>query len=220
MVADSTLYYLLCPMQGPGCPRVAREIRGLADSAAAYKSGRVAEGDVAAWPEPDGQTRHLHGVILGPADTPYAGGHFHVAIEISEDYPFGPPKVKFTTPIWHPNVSSQTGAICLDILKNEWSPALNISSMLTSLQALLCAPEPDDPQDAEVASQYKRNRAAWEAAAKDWTARHASPDAFSAGQPGVAALVDMGFDPTKARRALAEHGGDIAAAAAAILAES
>jgi len=53
--------------------------------------------------------------------------------------------MKFDTKIWHPNISSQTGAICLDILKNEWTPALTIRTGLISLQALLCAPEPDDP---------------------------------------------------------------------------
>ena len=66
-------------------------------------------------------------------------------IIIPPDYPFKPPKMKFDTKIWHPNISSQTGAICLDILKNEWTPALTIRTALISLQALLCSPEPDDP---------------------------------------------------------------------------
>ena len=58
--------------------------------------------------------------------------------------------MKFLTKIWHPNISSDSGAICLDILKNEWSPALTVRTALISLQALLSAPEPDDPQDAVV----------------------------------------------------------------------
>ena len=99
--------------------------------------------------------RHWKGTIFGPKDTCYEGGTFTVDIEIPQEYPFKPPKMKFDTKIWHPNISSQTGAICLDILKNEWTPALTIRTALISLQALLCSPEPDDPQDAEVAKQYK-----------------------------------------------------------------
>lgn len=76
--------------------------------------------------------------------------------------------MKFDTKIWHPNISSQTGAICLDILKDEWSPALTIRTGLLSLQALLCAAEPDDPQDAVVASEYKADRKKFNQHAKEW----------------------------------------------------
>ena len=64
--------------------------------------------------------KHWKGIIKGPEDGPYAGGMFVVNIEIPDAYPFEPPKMKFDTKVWHPNVSSQTGAICLDILKNEY----------------------------------------------------------------------------------------------------
>jgi ubiquitin-conjugating enzyme (huntingtin interacting protein 2) len=82
---------------------------------------------------------------------------FKVEIELASQYPFVPPKMRFTTKVWHPNVSSQSGAICLDILKDQWSPALTVKTALLSLQALLSAPEPNDPQDAQVASQYKKD---------------------------------------------------------------
>ena len=77
--------------------------------------------------------RHWKGKIFGPDDTPYFGGIFIIDITIPPDYPFKPPKMKFDTKVWHPNISSQTGAICLDILKNEWTPALTIRTALISL---------------------------------------------------------------------------------------
>jgi len=57
--------------------------------------------------------RHLKGTIQGPTGTPYEGGVFEITIDIPKQYPFEPPKMKFNTKIWHPNISSQTGAICL-----------------------------------------------------------------------------------------------------------
>lgn len=60
------------------------------------------------------------------SDSPYAGGVFFLAIHFPTDYPFKPPKVNFTTRIYHPNINSN-GSICLDILRDQWSPALTIS---------------------------------------------------------------------------------------------
>merc|ERR1719376_437417 len=116
---------------------------------------------------------HWKGYIKGPDKTCYAGGTFAVVITIPSEYPFEPPKMKFDTKVWHPNVSSQTGAICLDILKTEWSPALTIRTALLSLQALLSSPEPDDPQDAQVAKQYKTNQKLFQSTAKEWTQLYA-----------------------------------------------
>ena len=124
---------------------------------------------------------HLIGSLTGPADSPYEGGVWSVDIVLPRNYPFEAPKMKFTTPLWHPNISSQTGAICLDILKDAWSPALTVKTALLSLQALMCAPEPNDPQDAQVASQYKSDRKAFEKTAKEWTQRHAMGGGGGAG---------------------------------------
>ena len=99
----------------------------------------------------------LRGHIYGPPDSPFAGGVFHLDIRIPETYPFHPPKMKFTTRLWHPNVckyqpfatmscnitalhsfsASQTGVICLDILKDQWAASLTMRTVMLSLTALL-----------------------------------------------------------------------------------
>ncbi|EGT47553.1 CBN-UBC-21 protein [Caenorhabditis brenneri] len=114
--------------------------------------------------------RGLYGLIKGPEDTPYAGGTFEIQISIPDQYPFEPPKAKFVTRIWHPNISSQTGAICLDILKDKWAASLTLRTVLLSIQAMLCAAEPSDPQDAVVAKQYLSNQAMFKTTATFWTA--------------------------------------------------
>ena len=70
----------------------------------------------------------VQATIMGPGDSPYSGGVFFVMIHFPPDYPFKPPKVQFQTKVYHPNVNSQ-GSICLDILKEQWSPALTISKV-------------------------------------------------------------------------------------------
>jgi ubiquitin-conjugating enzyme (huntingtin interacting protein 2) len=68
---------------------------------------------IKAAPVVEGNLRHLKGTIPGPSGTPYEGGVFEIDIVIPKQYPFEPPKMKYMTKIWHPNISSQTGAICL-----------------------------------------------------------------------------------------------------------
>jgi len=173
---------------------------------------------------------HLIGTLRGPADTPYAGGVFNVDISLPKLYPFAPPIMKFTTMLWHPNVSSVTGAICLDILKSAWSPALTIKTALLSISALLSAPEPSDPQDAEVASQYMRDRKGWEATARFWTESYAMPKKAAAaggggsgggtGDEALRQLTDMGFPAAAAAAALRAHGGNAELAMNALLSGS
>ena len=94
---------------------------------------------------------------MGPSASPYEGGVFFVQIHFPPDYPFKPPKVNFQTKVYHPNVNS-TGSICLDILKEQWSPALTISKVLLSICSLLTDPNPDDPLVPEIAHILKTDK--------------------------------------------------------------
>ncbi|KAF7072070.1 hypothetical protein CFC21_077257 [Triticum aestivum] len=115
---------------------------------------------------------HWQATIMGPGDSPYSGGVFFVNIHFPPDYPFKPPKVNFQTKVYHPNINSN-GSICLDILKEQWSPALTISKVLLSISSLLTDPNPDDPLVPEIAQLYKNQRARYEDTARAWTQKYA-----------------------------------------------
>ncbi|XP_043707349.1 ubiquitin-conjugating enzyme E2 27-like isoform X1 [Telopea speciosissima] len=150
---------------------------------------------------------HLSGTISGPVATPYEGGTFQIDIRLPDGYPFEPPKMQFVTKVWHPNISSQNGAICLDILKDQWSPALTLKTALLSLQALLSAPEPDDPQDAVVAQQYLRDYQTFVGTAHYWTETFAMRSSIGT-EEKVQKLVEMGFPEGLVRATLEVVGGD------------
>eukprot|EP01016_Furgasonia_blochmanni_P038004 TRINITY_DN4544_c0_g1_i5.p1 TRINITY_DN4544_c0_g1~~TRINITY_DN4544_c0_g1_i5.p1 ORF type:complete len:202 (+),score=53.71 TRINITY_DN4544_c0_g1_i5:62-607(+) len=113
-----------------------------------------------------------HATIMGPEDSPYAGGVFFLTISFPTDYPFKPPKLIFTTRIYHPNIRSD-GQICLDILKDKWSPALTIGKVLLSISSLLCDPNPDDPLVPEIAQVYKVDKQRYDEYAREWTRKYA-----------------------------------------------
>jgi len=150
---------------------------------------------------------HMCATIEGPVGTPYEGGVFEIDIRLPEDYPYNPPKMQFKTKVWHPNISSQTGAICLDILKDQWSAALTLKTTLISLQALLSAPEPNDPQDAMVAQQYLNDYQAFLNTARSWTATFAKLETLGM-EEKVQRLAEMGFPLDLVRAALQKCGGD------------
>jgi len=85
-----------------------------------------------------------------------------------------PPKVGFLTKIYHPNID-KLGRICLDILKDKWTPALQIRTVLISIQALLSAPNADDPLDPTVAKHFKENQKEALELAKNWNDIYALP---------------------------------------------
>ncbi|XP_038216324.1 ubiquitin-conjugating enzyme E2-22 kDa [Zerene cesonia] len=183
--------------------RIKREIKEV------VKSEEVEEGTLKlelvneSWTE-------LLGEISGPPDTPYEGGVFKLEIKVPETYPFNPPKIRFITKIWHPNVSSVTGAICLDILKDQWAAALTLRTVLLSIQALLAAAEPNDPQDAVVAKQFKESPQLFSLTARHWTNVYASgPVTIWEFNQKVQLLLEMGVEEHQARVALSTYDWEI-----------
>eukprot|EP00697_Spironema_sp_BW2_P006456 gnl/Spiro4/1930_TR911_c0_g1_i1.p1 gnl/Spiro4/1930_TR911_c0_g1~~gnl/Spiro4/1930_TR911_c0_g1_i1.p1 ORF type:complete len:151 (+),score=30.81 gnl/Spiro4/1930_TR911_c0_g1_i1:82-534(+) len=116
--------------------------------------------------------RYFQVVMAGPQGGPYEGGVFQLELFLPADYPMGAPKVRFLTKIYHPNID-RLGRICLDILKDKWSPALTIRTVLISIQALMSAPNPDDPLANDVSDHWKSNEADALRVAREWTLRHA-----------------------------------------------
>ena len=110
--------------------------------------------------------------IIGPTETPYEGGIFKLKILFPADYPFKPPKITFETRIYHPNINAN-GGICLDILKDQWSPALNITKVLLSICSLLDEPNPDDPLMPEIAQLFKSNKPEFTRIAREHTVKYA-----------------------------------------------
>ena len=159
---------------------------------------------------PDGENLlRWSATLKGPEETPFHTGTFVVRFALPESYPLAPPRASFETKIFHPNVHWKTGEICLDILKDAWSPALTMKTALMSLQALMCAPEPSDPQDAEVASMFNRSYDQFASTARFWTETYAKEaGTVTERHPGVQRLMDMGFPEERCREALLEAKGD------------
>lgn len=147
--------------------RIQKDLKELKESPLdSITAGPIDESNIFEW----------QGTIVGPSDTPYAGGLFYLAIHFPMDYPFKCPKIRFNTRIFHPNIND-SGQICLDILKDgtngTWSPALSISRVLLSISSLLADPNPNDPLNIEAANIYKSDINAFNEKAKMMTRKFA-----------------------------------------------
>jgi ubiquitin-conjugating enzyme E2 D len=111
--------------------------------------------------------------IGGPSLTPSEGGIFHVRINIPRDYPLIPPVCWFVMRVYHPNIDDK-GAICLDILKDQWSPALTVMKLLLIIRSLLNSPNPDDPVVPEAAYLYKTDMTRYKLKIRGWTSLYAT----------------------------------------------
>ena len=126
---------------------------------------------------PDGENLlRWSATLKGPEETPFETGTFVVRFSLPESYPLAPPRAAFETKIFHPNVHWKTGEICLDILKDAWSPAWTLHSVCRAVLALLCNPEPDSPLNCDAGNMLRaRDDIAYWSTARITAARGGGP---------------------------------------------
>ena len=142
--------------------RLQAELKEIRDNPPMYCSAGLEDDDIYQW----------IASIMGPEGSPYQGGIFSLKINFPSDYPFKPPKITFITKIYHCNINS-AGGICLDILKEQWSPALTISKVLLSICSLMDDPNPNDPLVPAIADLFIKNRGEHDERAKLYTLKYA-----------------------------------------------
>ena len=122
---------------------------------------------------PVGDLNHWCCDILGPADTPYAGGCFELKLTVPDDYPFRPPAATFVTKILHPNIDPENGAVSLDMLGETWSPAMSLIKLVVGLVSLLNEPNFDSPVAPDLAHLHRDNPSEYERTVRRCTQTHA-----------------------------------------------
>ena len=131
-------------MSPPARKRLVGDFKRLQSDPPTGISGAPTESNIMLW----------HAVMFGPEDTPWEGGTFKLTLQFTEEYPNKAPTVKFATKMFHPNIYAD-GSICLDILQNQWSPIYDVAAVLTSIQSLLCDPNPNSPANSEAAMLFR-----------------------------------------------------------------
>ncbi|KAL8281379.1 hypothetical protein RQP46_006063 [Phenoliferia psychrophenolica] len=113
---------------------------------------------ISAFPACDSDMTFWKGRLDGAEGTVYEGQTYAISLSFPPTYPYAAPTVKFETPCFHPNVAL-TGDICLDILKEKWSPMLSVSTILISLQSLLGEPNNRSPLNVDAADLWENQEA-------------------------------------------------------------
>ena len=111
-------------------------------------------------------------ILVGPENTCYEGGIFHLFIEFTDKYPSKPPNIRFITPIYHCNIN-QAGKVCHSILDRFYVPGLRIRNILNYVFGLLMDPAPEDPLDSVKASELKFDPTSYNNNARAYTEKHA-----------------------------------------------
>ena len=112
---------------------------------------------ISAFPDADGNMLHWTATIIGPKDTPYSDLNLKLSFDFPSNYPYSPPTVLFKTPIYHPNIDLD-GNVCLNILREDWKPVLNLNAVVVGLQFLFLEPNASDPLNKEAANDLMADR--------------------------------------------------------------
>uniref|UniRef100_A0A5K3FG43 UBIQUITIN_CONJUGAT_2 domain-containing protein n=1 Tax=Mesocestoides corti TaxID=53468 RepID=A0A5K3FG43_MESCO len=116
--------------------------------------------------------RLFKAAIEGPGESPYENGLFKLEIFYPGEYPQKPPKVRFCTKVFHPNING-IGCIRLQTLEKQWRPAMTMKELLLSIQFFLACPDVADPLNNAVAEVWKKNEEQAIATAREWTIKYA-----------------------------------------------
>ena len=174
-VEDDLLPPTLTNRKGMGTRRLFKELSEVADAGPDAKANIA--GHVLSI-SPIGDISCFHAELLGPQDTPYAGGVFKIALNLPADYPMLPPTVHFVTPICHPNIERVGGKVSLDILQDQWKAVLTLRTVALSVCSLLADPNFDQPVEPDLAALFREDPAKYEQQARESTREHAWPGKY------------------------------------------
>jgi ubiquitin-protein ligase len=161
----SQAYYTFVTTMTPTKKRLEKEFHGLRTSAGVHEgySVQLKNGEIFEW------TGSIHGL----ENSPYEGGTFAFHMQFTDDYPEEPPKIHFTTKIYHPNVTGRTGAISWNMIGSEWHRNDTVEKVLIGLRRLLERPELESAVEIDIANEYANQRDMFERKARIWTTKTA-----------------------------------------------
>ncbi|GJQ14673.1 hypothetical protein GpartN1_g7033.t1 [Galdieria partita] len=131
----------------------------------------------------------IYAYIQGPVSTPYEGGTFKVKLSFTSEYPSLPPIGYFVTKIFHPNVSKD-GQICVNTLKKDWKPELDIRHILLVIRCLLIDPNPESALNEEAGKLLLEKYEEFAKHAKLWTEIYAIVESKASNIENIRSLND------------------------------
>ena len=111
-------------------------------------------------------------VLPGPKGSSYEEGEFNLSFVFPDNYPFKCPDVKFTTPMYHPNIKKDTGEICMDVFANNWSPTQKVSDIIEKLSSLLMSPSTESPLESEIAQEFVTDHKKWDKKVREFVKKN------------------------------------------------